>query len=44
MLVARPYEDVARFQAAAANLIAGLAPSADGAALASPPPAAARPA
>jgi TetR/AcrR family transcriptional repressor of nem operon len=44
MLVARPYGDVARFQAAAANLIAGLAPSADGAALASPPPAAARPA
>jgi len=44
MLVARPYGDVARFQAAAANLMAGLAPSADGAALASPPPATARPA
>jgi len=27
MLVARPYGDIARFQAAAANLIAGLAPS-----------------
>jgi TetR/AcrR family transcriptional regulator, transcriptional repressor for nem operon len=30
MLVARPYGDVARFQAAAANLLAGLAPAADG--------------
>jgi TetR/AcrR family transcriptional regulator, transcriptional repressor for nem operon len=30
MLVARPYGDIARFQAAAANLLAGLAPAADG--------------
>ena len=29
MLVARPYGDIARFQAAAANLLAGLAPAAD---------------
>ena len=29
MLVARPYGDVARFQAAAANLLAGLAPAAE---------------
>ena len=29
MLVARPYGDVARFQAAAANLLAGLTPAAD---------------
>ncbi len=28
MLIARPYGDIARFQAAAANLLAGLAPSA----------------
>jgi len=27
MLVARPYGDIARFQAAAANLLAGLAPA-----------------
>ena len=33
MLVARPYGDVARFQAAAANLLAGLAPAAEAAAL-----------
>jgi len=30
MLVARPYGDIARFQAAAANLLAGLGPAADG--------------
>jgi TetR/AcrR family transcriptional repressor of nem operon len=30
MLVARPYGDIARFQTAAANLLAGLAPAADG--------------
>lgn len=30
MLVARPYGDVARFQAAAANLLAGLAPAGNG--------------
>ena len=30
MLVARPYGDIARFQAAAANLLAGLVPAADG--------------
>ena len=30
MLVARPYGDIARFQAAAANLLAGLAPTLDG--------------
>jgi TetR/AcrR family transcriptional regulator, transcriptional repressor for nem operon len=30
MLVARPYGDIARFQVAAANLLAGLAPAADG--------------
>jgi hypothetical protein len=29
--VARPYGDVARFQAAAANLLAGLAPAGNGA-------------
>jgi hypothetical protein len=29
MLVARPYGDIARFQAAAANLLAGLVPAAD---------------
>jgi TetR/AcrR family transcriptional regulator, transcriptional repressor for nem operon len=31
MLVARPYDDVARFQAAAANLLAGLVPAIGGA-------------
>jgi TetR/AcrR family transcriptional regulator, transcriptional repressor for nem operon len=30
MLVARPYGDIARFQAAAANLLAGLAPAGNG--------------
>jgi hypothetical protein len=30
MLVARPYGDIARFQAAAAKLLAGLAPSGNG--------------
>ena len=29
LLIARPYGDVARFQAAAANLLAGLAPARD---------------
>jgi TetR/AcrR family transcriptional repressor of nem operon len=33
MLVARPYGDVARFQAAAASLLAGLVPAANGARL-----------
>jgi TetR/AcrR family transcriptional regulator, transcriptional repressor for nem operon len=44
MLVARPYGDIARFQSAAANLLAGLAPAAGEPALASPGPATARPA
>jgi TetR/AcrR family transcriptional regulator, transcriptional repressor for nem operon len=44
MLVARPYGDIARFQAAAANLLAGLTPGAGEAALSSPGPAAAQPA
>ncbi len=38
MLIARPYGDIARFQAAAANLLAGLAPPA-GDAQAAPSPA-----
>ena len=42
MLVARPYGDVARFQAAAANLLAGLAPSASEPAVARLDPAAAQ--
>jgi TetR/AcrR family transcriptional repressor of nem operon len=41
MLIARPYGDVARFQAAAASLLAGLAPAAGEPALTSPDPAAA---
>jgi len=44
MLIARPYGDVARFQAAAASLLAGLAPAADEPALTSPDPATAKPA
>ena len=44
MLVARPYGDVARFQAAAANLLAGLTPAAGEPALSSPGRAAAQPA
>ena len=44
MLIARPYGDVARFQAAAASLLAGLAPAADEPALTSPDPATAQPA
>jgi TetR/AcrR family transcriptional regulator, transcriptional repressor for nem operon len=40
MLVARPYGDIARFQAAAANLLAGLAPAADGDGQGTPAPAA----
>ncbi len=39
MLIARPYGDIARFEAAAANLLLGLEPAADEA-LASPGPAA----
>jgi TetR/AcrR family transcriptional regulator, transcriptional repressor for nem operon len=39
MLVARPYGDVIRFQAAAANLLAGLAPAGGQAALVSQAPA-----
>ncbi len=42
MLIARPYGDVARFQAAAANLLAGLAPPAARPSPASPVPAAAQ--
>jgi TetR/AcrR family transcriptional repressor of nem operon len=41
MLIARPYGDIARFQAAAASLLAGLAPAAGEPALTSPDPAAA---
>ena len=44
MLIARPYGDVARFQAAAASLLAGLAPAADEPALTSADPATAQPA
>jgi TetR/AcrR family transcriptional repressor of nem operon len=44
MLVARPYGDVTRFQAAAANLLAGLAPRAGELTLSSPGLAAAQPA
>ena len=44
MLVARPYGDVARFQAAAANLLAGLTPAAGEPALSSPGRATAQPA
>ena len=44
MLVARPYGDIARFQAAAANLLAGLTPAAGEPALSSPGPAGAQPA
>ena len=39
MLVARPYGDTARFQAAAASLLAGLTPGASEPALSSPGPA-----
>ena len=38
MLVARPYGDTARFQAAAASLLAGLTPGAGEPALSSPDP------
>jgi TetR/AcrR family transcriptional repressor of nem operon len=44
MLVARPYGDIARFQAAAANLLTGLTPAAGEPALSSPDPATAQPA
>jgi hypothetical protein len=44
MLVARPYGDVARFQAAAANLLAGLAPATSKMSAARVDPAAAQPA
>jgi TetR/AcrR family transcriptional repressor of nem operon len=44
MLVARPYGDVARFQTAAANLLAGLAPAADEARLTGADATAAQPA
>ncbi len=44
MLVARPYDDIARFQAAAANLMAGLAPSASMPLAAVADPATAQPA
>ena len=44
MLVARPYGDIARFQAAAANLLAGLTPAAGEPALSSPGQATAQPA
>ena len=44
MLIARPYGDVARFQAAAASLLAGLAPALGEPALTSPDPATAQPA
>jgi TetR/AcrR family transcriptional repressor of nem operon len=43
MLVARPYGDTARFQAAAASLLAGLASPASEPALSSPDPATAQP-
>jgi len=39
MLIARPYGDIARFQAAAASLLAGLTPAAGQLALSSPDPA-----
>jgi TetR/AcrR family transcriptional regulator, transcriptional repressor for nem operon len=39
MLVARPYGDIARFQAAAANLLAGLAPAGNGEGRGTPAPA-----
>jgi TetR/AcrR family transcriptional regulator, transcriptional repressor for nem operon len=39
MLLARPYDDIARFQAAAASLVAGLMPAASEPALASAAPA-----
>jgi hypothetical protein len=42
MLVARPNSDIARFQAAAANLLAGLTPAAGEPALSSPGPATAQ--
>jgi len=42
MLVARPYGDIARFQAAAANMLAGLAPVTSEAAQAGPASAAAQ--
>lgn len=44
LLVARPYGDVARFQEAAANLLAGLAPGVGESTPALPSPAAAQPA
>ena len=44
MLIARPYGDIARFQAAAANLLAGLTPAAGEPALSSPGRATAQPA
>jgi TetR/AcrR family transcriptional repressor of nem operon len=44
MLVARPYGDIARFQAAAASLLGGLAPAAGEPALSRPDPATAQPA
>ena len=44
MLVARPYGDIARFQAAAANLLAGLTPAAGEPTLSSPGPATPQPA
>jgi TetR/AcrR family transcriptional repressor of nem operon len=44
MLVARPYGDVARFQAAAASLLVSLSPAASEPALSSPGPASAQPA
>jgi TetR/AcrR family transcriptional regulator, transcriptional repressor for nem operon len=44
MLIARPYGDVARFQVAAANLLAGLEPAADEARLTGVDATAARPA
>jgi len=44
MLVARPYDDIARFQSAAANLMAGLAPSASMPLAAVADPATAQPA
>ena len=44
MLVARPYGDIARFQAAAANLLADLTPAVGEPALSAPGPATAQPA
>ena len=44
MLVARPYGNIGRFQAAAANLLAGLTPAADTPGLTGPDPATAQPA